>query len=64
MLICFVATNLEVNYFLIFFMFFIISLIYQMKIYSKNNSEACLKAFKLNNYSGFLIFLLLFTISF
>jgi len=36
---------------------FFMSLLYQIKIFEKNNSYNCLKAFKLNNLSGFFIFL-------
>tara|TARA_A100001015_G_scaffold169334_1_gene188213 strand:- start:1624 stop:2478 length:855 start_codon:yes stop_codon:yes gene_type:complete len=40
-----------------FISMFILSLIYQIKIFSKDNHFNCLKAFKLNNYSGFFMFL-------
>ena len=56
-LILFVMINLEINYSFLFLLFFMISLFYQMKIYSLKNSSACLKAFKLNNISGLFVFL-------
>ena len=40
-----------------FILMFILSLIYQIKIFSRDNHFNCLKAFKLNNYSGFFMFL-------
>ena len=49
--------NLQINYSFLFLIFFIISLFYQMKIYSFKNSPASLKAFKINNISGLFIFL-------
>ena len=56
-LLFFVIINLEINYFIIFFLFFMLSLFYQIKIYDPKNPAACLKAFRSNNFSGLLIFL-------
>ena len=56
-LLFFVIINLEINYFIVFFLFFMFSLFYQIKIYDPKNSAACLKAFRSNNFSGLLIFL-------
>ena len=56
----FVFINLGINYFLIFLIIFMFSLFYQIKIYDVNKPHMCLKAFKLNNLSGSLIFLLFF----
>tara|TARA_Y100000296_G_scaffold50428_1_gene57760 strand:+ start:82 stop:216 length:135 start_codon:yes stop_codon:yes gene_type:complete len=33
------------------------SLFYQIKLYDLKKSETCLKAFKLNNLSGLIVFL-------
>ena len=41
---------------LLLFMFFF-SLLYQIKIFNKKKPLTCLKAFKLNNFSGLLLFL-------
>ena len=41
--------------------FFILSLIYQMKILKKNSSKSCLSAFKINNYTGMFVFLFIFS---
>ncbi len=62
-LILFVIVNLELNYFLILFVLFIMSLFYQLKIYDKNNPDACLRAFKLNNLSGLFLFLTFFSLT-
>ena len=48
---------LRLNIFTILLIFFILSLIYQVKIFNKEDSLSCLKAFKINNFSGFLMFL-------
>ena len=56
-LICFVAMNLKINYFLIFLFLFMISLIYQLKILNIKKPDNCLKAFKVNNISGLFVFL-------
>ncbi|OUW74064.1 MAG: 4-hydroxybenzoate polyprenyltransferase [Pelagibacteraceae bacterium TMED216] len=53
--------KLGVNYFSLFFFFFILSLFFQIFYFKENDPKSCLKAFKLNNLSGFLLFL---TISF
>ncbi|MDC1096011.1 4-hydroxybenzoate octaprenyltransferase [Pelagibacteraceae bacterium] len=41
------------------FSLFVISLIYQIVIFNKLKSETCLKAFKINNFSGMFLFLTL-----
>jgi len=62
-LIFLVIAKIELGYNLIFLIFFILSLIYQMKIYKKKDPSLCLKAFKVNNFSGLFIFLsLIFTV--
>ena len=53
----------EINkYLLIMSLFFIISLLYQLKIFKVNNSNSCLLAFRINNLTG--IFVLIFILSF
>jgi 4-hydroxybenzoate polyprenyltransferase len=49
--------KLKINFATLFMLFFIISLFYQVIIFSKNNSYNCLKAFKINNLSGFFVFI-------
>ena len=61
--IIFVMTSLKITYSSIFLGFFIISLLYQLKIFKINNSLSCLKAFKVNNISGLMVFLSLFLIN-
>ena len=48
--------KIEINYFTIIFVFFILTLIYQIIIFKKENAKLCLKAFKINNLSGLLLF--------
>jgi 4-hydroxybenzoate polyprenyltransferase len=47
--------NIGLNFSTLFISMFALSLIYQIKIFKKNNPMSCLKAFKLNNYSGVLM---------
>ena len=58
--IVFVMVNLKINYSSIFLLFFIFSIFYQIKICKTKNPSTCLKAFKLNNISGMLVFLSFF----
>ena len=55
--ILFVIMNLKINYSLIIFIGFVTTLYYQVKICKSKKPSLCLKAFKLNNISGMLIFL-------
>ena len=59
----FIMVNLEINYSFMFTIFFIITLFYQIKIFKVNNSSSCLRAFKINNFSGLFIFLSLFLLT-
>jgi len=61
--IMFVMINLKISYSLIFLIFFMFSLFYQIKIFKINDSSSCLKAFKINNLSGFLVFLSFFLLT-
>ena len=49
--------KININMFSILMMLFILSLIFQIINFNKNNPKKCLKLFKLNNYSGFILFL-------
>ena len=48
--------NLGLNIFSVLFLFFSISLLYQIKEFNVKNPKSCLKMFKLNNLTGFLLF--------
>ena len=50
-------------YFLIPFLAFVISLLYQIFNFDKDKPKTCLEAFKINNFSGFYIFLTFLTFS-
>ena len=52
------------NIFSIFFIIFVLSLIYQLIKFKKEIPKTCLDSFKLNNLSGFLLFLSIMTINF
>ncbi len=62
--ILFVMINLKISYCLIFILMFMISLFYQMKITRNKEPLNCLKAFKLNNLSGGIVFLGFFLLNF
>ena len=48
---------LGINFFSFLILLFFLSLIAQIIIFDKQNSVSCLRSFKLNNYSGLLLFL-------
>ncbi len=48
---------LGINIFTIFFIFFSLSLIYQLTQFDKDKKKNYLRLFKLNNFSGLLLFL-------
>ncbi len=52
------------NSFTILFIIFILSLIYQVIKFKKNSPEKCLQAFKINNFSGSLLFFGIFLINY
>ena len=56
-IILLVMMILKINYCLVFLIFFMFSLFYQIKLYDLKKSETCLRAFKLNNLSGLIVFL-------
>ena len=58
--IIFVMINLKIYYSFIFLILFVVTLFYQIKIFNPKNSSSCLKAFKLNNLSGLMVFLSIF----
>ena len=62
LILCFV---MEINrYLLVFSIFFILSLIYQIKIFKIGNPKSCLDAFKNNNLTGALVFIFIFSFTF
>ena len=58
-----IMLNLKINYSFLFMIFFVATLFYQVKIFKVNNSSSCLRAFKINNFSGLFIFLSLFLLT-
>jgi 4-hydroxybenzoate polyprenyltransferase len=53
--------KLGLNNFTLLIIIYILSLMYQIN-FKKNNPEECLKTFKINNFSGFFLFLGIFLI--
>ena len=58
-----VMINLKINYSIIFLGIYFLTLLYQIKIFSLQNPSNCLKAFKINNLSGLMVFLGFFTLA-
>ena len=56
-LIIFLKDEINMNFLTFLLIFFSLSLIYQIIIFRKKHPKKCLEAFKLNNFSGFLLFL-------
>jgi 4-hydroxybenzoate polyprenyltransferase len=52
------------KYLLLLSGFFIMSLIYQIKFFNVNDSKSCLFCFKINNLTGLLIFLFIFSFNY
>jgi len=63
-LFLFFYKKMNLIYFFMPFSAFLITLIYQVYTFNKNNHKSCLNAFKMNNYSGFYLFLTFLTLSF
>ena len=62
-LFIFFYKNTNTLFFLIPFSIFLISLFYQVVIFEKKIPKSCLQAFKINNFSGFYLFLTFLTFS-
>jgi len=61
LLILTLCLMIEINKYLpLLSIFFILTLVYQVKIFKSNKPQSCLVAFKINNLTGFLIFLFTF----
>jgi len=57
LIIYLIKNKLGFNFLTFFMLVFILTLIYQIQIFDKNNPRSCFKAFKLNNFSGLNVFL-------
>ena len=65
LLILILGLLMEIDkYILLLSIFFILSLIYQIKFFKINDSKSCLFSFRINNLTGLLIFLLIFSFNF
>ena len=56
-------TIINLNFFSLFFSFFVFSLIFQIIKFNKNDKQSCLKMFKMNNLSGLFLFLSILSIN-
>ena len=52
------------KYYLVLSTLFIVSLVYQLKVFKINKPQTCLAAFKMNNLTGLLIFLFIYSFNF
>jgi 4-hydroxybenzoate polyprenyltransferase len=55
--------QIGLNIFTVLLIFFILSLIYQLFNFKEHQPKSCLKMFKFNNFSGFILFLSIFSIN-
>ena len=51
-----------INFFTLFLLVFFLSLFYQLKTFRKEKQESCLMAFRINNLSGLILFLSIYSI--
>ena len=54
--------SIGINFFTLFLYAFSLSLFYQLKTFKKEEQESCLMAFKINNFSGLILFLSIYSI--
>ena len=54
--------SIGINFFTLFLFAFSLSLFYQLKTFKKEEQESCLMAFKINNLSGLILFLSIYSI--
>ncbi len=62
-LLIFFYFNMNSFYFLFPLLVFFTTLFYQINIFNKRKPETCMEAFKINNFSGFYLFLTFLTLS-
>jgi len=63
LIICLFYNKFGLNSFTFLIIIFILSLMYQIIKFKKNNPQKCLHAFRLNNLSGFILFFGIFLIN-
>jgi len=63
LIIYLIKNELGFNFLTFFMTIFILSLVYQIQIFDKINPQSCFKAFKLNNFSGFNMFLVILSLN-
>jgi len=63
LIIYLIKNELGFNFLTFFMVIFILSLVYQIQIFDKTNPQSCLKAFKLNNFSGLSMFFVILSLN-
>mgnify|MGYP002632629297 FL=1 len=63
LIIYLIKNELGFNFLTFFMIIFILSLIYQIKLFDKTRPQTCLKAFRLNNLSGLSLFFSILSIN-
>ncbi len=56
-LLFFFKNFIGINFLTVFLIFFYFTLIWQVKRFNKNDAKNCLSTFKINNYSGLILFI-------
>ena len=63
LIIYLIKNELGFNFLTFFMVIFILSLVYQIQIFGETNPQSCLKAFKINNFSGLNMFLVILSLN-
>jgi len=63
LIIYLIKNELGFNFLTFFMVIFILSLVYQIQIFGETNPQSCLKAFKLNNFSGLSMFFVILSLN-
>ena len=63
LIIYLIKDEIGYNFQTFFMIIFIISLIYQVKLFDKTKPQTCLKSFRVSNFSGLNLFLVILSIS-
>ena len=63
LIIYLIKNELGFNFLTFFMIIFILTFVYQIKIFDKSNPKSCFKAFKLNNFSGLNMFFIILSLN-
>ena len=63
LLVCLFKDYISINFFSLLFCAYASSLFYQVIKFNRDNPNSCLQMFKLNNFSGFILFVTILTVN-